>query len=365
MNTAPRPRWFPPFCTLPTLFAVMIVAELVVLVVVLSPSGNGATRSLEKLAIGSVYAQWLALLIAVVLCSLRETLDRLQPWLGSLLAWLSIIVTSALAASAVRWLDLNLQLNLSGSRDDSTHFVVATTAVCALIGAALLRYLIIIERWRGRVEAASKAQVDALQARIRPHFLFNSMNTIISLIRSRPNEAERAVEDLSDLFRAALGSDQKMATLGDELDLVEQYLRIEQLRLGSRLSVQRELDSAPRDLPMPRLLLQPLVENAVVHGIARLPQGGVISLACSHQHGRVTLIVCNPCPADDGLARTGHNGHALGNIRERIGYHYGDRARVETTPTKGAFVVTLSLPETLSHTSTPVSQEDTDAHRHR
>ena len=352
INTRPKPRtqWLPPFCTLPTLFAVMIVAELVVLVVVLAP---GVERALivERLAIGSVYAQWLALLIVVVLCSLRDVLDRMRPWLGSLLAWLAIIATATLAAQAIRWIDLNLELGLTGPRNAGHPFVFATALLCALIGAALLRYLIVIERWRSRVEAASKAQVDALQARIRPHFLFNSMNTIISLIRTRPSEAERAVEDLSDLFRAALGSDQGMATLGDELDLVEQYLRIEQLRLGSRLSVQRELDDAPRALPMPRLLLQPLVENAVVHGIAKLPNGGVISLACRHEQRRVTLTVCNPCPTESsssGSARgndSGHNGHAIGNIRERIGYHYGDRASVETTPAAGAFVVTLTLPE--------------------
>lgn len=329
----------------------MIVAELVVLIVVLAP---GVERSLilGRLAIGSVYAQWLALLIVVVLCSLRNKLDRMQPWLGSLLAWLVIIVTATLAAQAVRWIDLNLALGLTGPREAAHPFVFATALLCALIGAALLRYLIVIERWRSRVEAASKAQVEALQARIRPHFLFNSMNTIISLIRTRPDEAERAVEDLSDLFRAALGNDQAMATLGDELDLVEQYLRIEQLRLGSRLSVQRDLDNAPRALPMPRLLLQPLVENAVVHGIAKLPGGGVISLACRYEHNLVTLTVCNPCPPVDARADdAGHNGHAVGNIRERIGYHYGNQASVETTSTGGAYVVTLSLPEPYSSQS--------------
>ncbi len=346
----PRTHWLPPFCTLPTLFAVMIVAELVVLVVVLAP-GSERVDALERLAIGSVFAQWLALLVVVALCSLRDRLDRMQPWIGSLLAWLAIIVTSALAASAIRWIDLNLAFGLTGSREAGLSFIWSTALICALIGAALLRYLIIIERWRSRVEAASKAQVEALQARIRPHFLFNSMNTIISLIRTRPSEAERAVEDLSDLFRAALGSDQRMATLGDELDLVDQYLRIELLRLGTRLSVQRELDDAPRAMPMPRLLLQPLVENAVIHGIARLPQGGVISLACRNEGHRVTLTVSNPCPIGprtiDGMGRAGagHNGHAVANIRERIGYHYGDGASLETRQAGGVFLVTLTLPE--------------------
>ena len=346
----PRTHWLPPFCTLPTLFAVMVVAELVVLVVVLAP-GSERSDALERLAIGSVYAQWLALLVVVALCSLRDQLDSLQPSVGSLLAWLAIIVTSTLAATAIRWVDLNLGLGLTGQRQNSHSFVWSTALLCALIGAALLRYLIIIERWRSRVEAASKAQVEALQARIRPHFLFNSMNTIISLIRTRPSEAERAVEDLSDLFRAALGSDQRMATLGDELDLIEQYLRIEQWRLGSRLSVQRELTDAPRAMPMPRLLLQPLVENAVVHGIARLPLGGVISLTCRHEHRCVILTVGNPCPStphavdDDGSAGLGHNGHAVANIRERIGYHYGNGASMETTQSIDSFVVTLTLPE--------------------
>ena len=142
-----------------------------------------------------------------------------------------------------------------------------------------------LEQWQERVEAASKAQVDALQARIRPHFLFNSMNTIASLIRTRPAEAERTVEDLSDLFRAALGSAETPGTLGEELDLMDHYLRIEKLRLGDRLRVEIEADELPRDLPLPRLLLQPLVENAIYHGVQPLADGGTIRIAGRHLPG--------------------------------------------------------------------------------
>src|SRR5690606_28006493 len=145
------------------------------------------------------------------------------------------------------------------------RFAGGTSAVTALIVAVVLRYLYAIDRWQAQVHASARAQADALQARIRPHFLFNSMNTIAGVIRRDPVVAERAVLDLSDLFRAALGAGQRDSTLAEELELAERYLAIEQLRLGDRLQVEWERrEPLPLDLPLPRLVLQPLVENAVL-----------------------------------------------------------------------------------------------------
>ncbi|MGA9421967.1 MAG: sensor histidine kinase, partial [Rhodanobacteraceae bacterium] len=214
-------------------------------------------------------------------------------------------------------------------------------AICALIAAALLRYLYVQDRWRERVRAAAKAQVDALQARIRPHFLFNSMNTIASLIRERPVEAERGVLDLADLFRAALGADDSIGTLGEELDLIENYLRLERLRLGARLQTDIEVATLPRDLPMPRLLLQPLVENAVYHGIQAIAAGGTIRIIGTCSGDGVEIRISNPVPANAAPKR---HGLALASIRGRIGYHFGERAELRVEPGADTYTVTLRLP---------------------
>src|SRR6185312_312415 len=248
MSEAKTHRWLPQFCSLPTLFAVMVVAEIVALVVVFAPDVH-ARAWLPRLGVASVYVEWLALLNAVVLCSMRQPLERLPVRSGFVVAWFLCVVVTALGAAVVCRMDQALELG------------------------------------RERVEAASKAQVDALQARIRPHFLFNSMNTIASLIRTRPAEAEQTVEDLSDLFRAALGASDKPGTLGEELDLLGDYLRIEKLRLGDRLGVEIDTRELPRDMPLPRLLLQPLVENAIYHGIQPRADGGTVRIAGRHSKG--------------------------------------------------------------------------------
>jgi len=331
----------PTFCSVPTLFVLMLVGELVALVVVLAPQ-DSPREWLPRLGTTSVYVQWLVLLNAVVLCSLRVPLQRLATLAGFFLAWFAAVATTALAATVVCRIDQALAFGLTVPSSETLRFVFANAAICALIAAAVLRYLFVLERWRERVHAAAKAQVEALQARIRPHFLFNSMNTIAGLVRTRPADAERTVEDLAELFRAALGRDDAPGTLGEELDLVGRYLDIERLRLGGRLRTEIDVAALPRDLPLPRLLLQPLVENAVYHGIQPLPQGGTLSIHGARDGGFVEIVFSNPLPAATGARR---NGIALDNVRARIEYHFGARGELRVEPQADRFVVRVRLPE--------------------
>ncbi|MEO8010576.1 MAG: sensor histidine kinase, partial [Dokdonella sp.] len=174
MTDADKRRWLPHFCSLPTLFAVMVVAELVVVVLALAPD-RFTRSSIAELGIASVFVQWLALLNAVVLCSLRDVLERLSPRAGFLIAWVLAVLTTGLGSALVHAMDHALSLGLTTEATGGLRFALGNAAICALIAAALLRYLFIRELWQERVRAAAKAQVDALQARIRPHFLFNSM----------------------------------------------------------------------------------------------------------------------------------------------------------------------------------------------
>jgi two-component system sensor histidine kinase AlgZ len=341
MGEAKTHRWLPQFCSLPTLFAVMVVAEIVALVVVFAPDIH-ARAWLPRLGVASVYVEWLALLNAVVLCSMRQTLERLPVRSGFVLAWFLCVVVTALGAAVICRMDQALGLGLSVPEDQTVRFVAGNAAIAALIAAALLRYLYVLELWQERVEAASKAQVDALQARIRPHFLFNSMNTIASLIRTRPAEAEQTVEDLSDLFRAALGASDKPGTLGEELDLLGDYLRIEKLRLGDRLGVEIDTRELPRDMPLPRLLLQPLVENAIYHGIQPRAEGGTLHLRGRPLGAGIEIVLTNPLPPH---APVRGNGVALANIRARIEYHFGARGELRVEPGPDVYTVSVRLPE--------------------
>jgi len=332
----------PNFCRLQRLFAVLVVAEMVVLVLALAPRDEGPWGWPRFLA-ASLFAQWLALTSAVLLCQARRALSRLPGMLALALAWLIPVLIAGGGAALVHELDVSLGYALSLSLDRRGEFAFGCAAIAALIGAVALRYFYVQEQWQAQVQAQADAEVRALQARIRPHFLFNSMNTIASLVRSDPETAERAVEDLSDLFRAALGAGQGESTLGEELVLADRYLSIEALRLGGRMKIRRTLpDDLPRDLVMPRLILQPLLENAINHGIARLTEGGEIVLSAERRKGRVWILIGNPCPVDR-LEDHG-NRHAQDSIAQRLAHYFEGRARMTTTRGQGYYAVELELP---------------------
>lgn len=327
----------PDFCQLPALFALFIVGALTVTVMWLARDDQ---RDWPAYSVSMLFVTWLAMVIAVILCKLRTLLLRLpgrMPYLG---VWLIIVLTVFAASSMARWIDQALSMEMIGS--SMLTFVRDNTLIAALLGAAMLRYFYVLTQWQARLAAVSQAQVEALQARIRPHFLFNSMNTVAALIRVNPAAAERTVEDLCELFRAALGQhDIGDGTLGEELALVERYLAIEQLRLGPRLRILRDLDELPADYPLPRLLLQPLVENAVRHGIQPLRGGGEVILRGQRDGDGVRIEIINPLP--DTPATPG-NGHGLENVRKRVAYRYGPLARVDAGVEGDHFVVLLQLP---------------------
>lgn len=317
------------------MFAIVLVAGITVAVMALTPGSGFDWVSFSS---GILFAVWLALCNGVALCKLRPLLLRLPGSAAFAGVWLAILVIVGVASFVVGWLDDALKMSLTP--DSTLRFVTANVTLSALIGAALLRYFYVVAQWQARQAAVAHAQVQALQARIRPHFLFNSMNTVAALVRVDPDAAESTIENLSELFRAALGQEGP-STLGSELDLVDRYLAIEQLRLGSRLRVQSDLHDLPLSLPMPRLLLQPLVENAVLHGISSRRDGGVLQLQGHGNQQGVTLTLDNPLAPDPPEAG---NGHGLDNVRQRLGYHFGAAARLNTRIHDGHFEVALWFP---------------------
>jgi two-component system sensor histidine kinase AlgZ len=198
--------------------------------------------------------------------------------------------------------------------------------------------------WRARrlSPALAEARLQALQARIRPHFLFNSINSVLSLMRSNPVQAETALENLAELYRVLMADNQQLSPLVREMELARAYLDLEALRLGERLRVDWRVDNAPAQALLPALVLQPLLENAVCHGIEPSPRGGRIGVDIFARGGQLTVVVRNPCP-DEAPARPG-NRMALSNIRERLALHFDAEARLSAHRVGDEFVVQMVIP---------------------
>lgn len=198
--------------------------------------------------------------------------------------------------------------------------------------------------WRHRAlsPALAEARLQALQSRIRPHFLYNSLNTVLSLMRSSPKQAESVLENLADLFRVHMADNRQLSPLSRELELARAYANLEEIRLGERLRMLWKVDNAPQDALLPPLVLQPLLENAVYHGVEPMPEGGEVRVDVFAKDKQLNLVVRNPA-GGAGERRSG-NRMALSNIRERLELHFDADARLTTHEVGGEFIVQVVMP---------------------
>ena len=209
---------------------------------------------------------------------------------------------------------------------DSPPGAMLRAVVLGVAAAGILLFYLAL-RTRALAPALDEARLQALNARIRPHFLFNSLNTVISLIRAEPQRAETALEELAELFRALMRDHRERLPLADEIVLCRQYLDLEKLRLGERLTVEWEIIDVPDDLRVPPLMLQPLLENAVCHGIEPLPDGGTIHIRFTRRDTMLHIELRNPC-LSEGKGDTSGNRMAIANIRERLTLYHDLEAQL-------------------------------------
>lgn len=343
--------YLPDFCAAWNVLLVIVGAELVAVLVAIARVGL-QPQFLPDLARTSLFLLWIALGSAAALCWLRPRLATLGVRRGSI-ATLGVLLVITGVVSEVAWWAASrgfaAAANPAGFGTGShLAFTLGNLAIGTIVGAIGLRYFYVAHQWRRNVEREARARVDALQARIRPHFLYNSMNTIAALTRSDPERAETAVEDLADLFRASLAETRHEVALEDELEIARTYQRIEQLRLGARLRVEWRLEGVPRGALVPSLIVQPLLENAIYHGIERLPGGGTVSVEGRLHGGAVELVVANPRVPEAALPGRSGNRIALANIRERLELAYPGAASltadVETAPQGERYVVRIRFP---------------------
>ena len=295
----------------------------------------------------SLMVESIVLASCLLLCACRGVLARLP----AAAAFATIFLVIQLIVIGFSWLAARYFLPYGGldSELGSGGWILRNLLISLIASLVFVRYLILHRQWQMQVRAEAGARLEALQARIRPHFLFNTLNTIASLVRTRPDDAEQAVLDLADLLRTGLRTN-ATHTLGEELELVRGYLRIESQRLGDRLRIDwRVADSLPIDQNIPALLVQPLVENAVVHGIARLPEGGHLEItAGSRGKGAWFVRVENPWPGPEEKSAPSAGGRgnrmALDNIRQRLELAYGDQASLKIDSTVDHFSAEIRVP---------------------
>ena len=336
MNSTPSPPldalWRPT-----SVMAVVLAGEALALVLALAPAQPPGSR-MVLFGLASLGIQWVALATLWALFLLRRLLTRLTP-IGVAWACLGLLMGMALLVliAAGGLLDLTIRPTEAGRTD----FVLRMLAVALVVG--LIGLLTYRNYWAARRLAvrAKQLELEALQARIRPHFLFNTLNTGAALVRARPDEAERLLLDLADLFRYALRGPQRIP-LADELALTRRYLDIELLRFGERLRLEWQVPESLPDVHVPSLSIQPLAENAIRHGIERLPQGGCVDVSVEVTNTEVIVTVGYDMPH----VATASTGHAVGlsSSRERVDALTEGRGRVEAHVRDGRHLARMVLP---------------------
>jgi two-component system sensor histidine kinase AlgZ len=342
---AEKSLYLPDFCTSRTTLVLILIVELTALVLTLARQ-NRETDFWADLTRTSFFLLWVALGGAGLLCLTKRQRVRFNVAQGSAMVFAIMAAVIALVSACAFYLGRTASIYAMGMYDLFPHnadtFLLRNISIGLVVTAVALRYFYVTHEWRRNVEMQAAARVHALQARIRPHFLFNSMNTIAALTRSNPVLAEQAVQDLADLFRANLNEQRNVLRLEEEVEVAHIYQRIEELRLGDRLQVQWSVDALPQDALVPGLMLQPLLENAIYHGIEPRQDGGTVTVTGEVSGDLITIVVRNPV-GGEGRRTTG-NQLALTNIRERLMLMYGERALVKSGRFDHEYIVTLRFP---------------------
>lgn len=317
----------------------VVVGELLAILLVLADTWN--PDFMQQLSMKSLFVQWTVLGSAGAIVALRTVLRKSSVTVIASVSYIVIIIVTLVTSEAA------FQLLYAVKAEGSGHavFLVKNVAIAAIVAVIALRYLYLQHQVRRRLMAESRARVQALQSRIRPHFLFNSMNTIAALVKSQPDMAEQTIEDLADLFRMSLSGADKKHTLGQELEMAKRYLRIEQLRLGDRMELKWDIAEAPLGALIPPVILQPLLENAVYHGIEPRVRGGTIQFSARLRGGEVVLLASNSMP-DENEKKNARKGHqiAIKNIQERLELSYDPPGKLKMVEDGGYFSVEVRIP---------------------
>ena len=344
----PEQEFLPNLCSVQSVFFLVLLSSLLSLVFAVI-EGQLFPLPWLRFAEYSLFILWTALIGAGVLCQLRPWLRRWPTPMAASVSYGVSLLTAAGVGVAGQLL-FSLQKDAFGYTAFDWPLLAKQCLIAAVLAGIGLRYIYLQQQLQNQQRAQLNAQIQALQARIRPHFLFNSMNIIASLIHVDPDLAEQVVEELADLFRASL-AEASMTTVERELSLCRHYMHIEQLRMGDRLQVQWQIELEDSSLQIPSLILQPLLENAVYHGVQPDPDGGQVVLTVKQTQHALLLDVFNTLPAGYALGQQRHkagNHMAQNNILQRLRAHYGGSAMFSAEVESGGYRATIQIDHVVS-----------------
>lgn len=342
-TTADQDDFFlPDLCNGRSIFIVLLVAELLAIMMVLA-TNETLFIDWAQLGLTSLFIQWIALTTSGILCQLRPFLKPLSPAIVGLSCFSVLMLDIAVVSWIGNWAS-HIYEDMSLRTAFNIELIGRNVLIGSIIGGMTMRYFYVVQQLAARKQSELMARLQALQSRIRPHFLFNSMNIIASLIAVDPDTAERVVEDLSDLFRASLNEAGNQVPLQQELDLCQRYIRIEQLRLGDRLQVEWDIPALPSDCFIPLLTLQPLMENAIYHGVQSRTEGGKVKISVEIAEPKIKVKIYNPFTADASDHNQKGNRMALDNIRNRLQTLFGDDAKLTNVVENEIYCAELTLP---------------------
>ncbi|MFV2055025.1 MAG: sensor histidine kinase [Thiohalomonadales bacterium] len=333
--------FLPDFCHVRMVFSVVVIGELLAIVLALAPMQRVENRW-QDLAVISLFVQWIGLLSSGILCLCRDWLSRLSDSYAATISYLILLTTTTVFSEITYW-----TVQWYTHSEDVTwrvDFLITNLIICAIVSAVVLRYFYVQHQWGRNLQAKSQARIQALHSRIRPHFLFNSLNTIASLTRIDPVLAETATEDLADLFRGALSETTHEVSLASEIQLAKRYLHIERLRLGDRLKETWLIDDLPMDALIPQLTLQPLIENAIYHGIEHLKDGGTIEICGNMSNQLLQITITNPVSDFTRTIQRDSNQMAQENVALRLNALYGPLGKLSVNVLDKQYELTINFP---------------------
>jgi two-component system sensor histidine kinase AlgZ len=346
--------FLPNLCDSQHLLRLVLVAALLSALLVLAASPDFIPFPWGRFFATDFLVLCIALISSFLLCRLRSALMRMPRATAAVIIFAILTGVVALFSGLAQIAAVRLGMEGGVLGMPSWQYILRNVLIGAIIDGLILRYFYLQEQLRGKQRAELTARLQALQSRIRPHFLFNSMNIIASLIQVDQDKAEQAVEDLSELFRASLKAEGEV-NLDEELMLCQRYVNIEALRLGGRLQVEWRLHKVPETVRIPLLTLQPLIENAIYHGVEPRGEPSLVRISVDYTGQEVVIIITNPAAPPSSSHPRG-NRMAIANIRQRLQAHYGLSAKLTTSADREMFTTYLSYPLSLG------VSEDRSAH---
>jgi len=342
---SPTPRNFlPDFGSFGMAIRLVLLAELLAIIITIGRNEHFNEAAWQDFNLLAAFALIISLCSVLVLKILAPLLARLSPTVGSIVVVLLVLVVTALGTDLLIFALHDLGFIAERWPPWRQSLILRSLIIATVVTVLGLRYLFLQHKSELDSRSRQEAKMQALQSRIRPHFLFNSLNSVASLTRSDPTRAEAVLHDLADLFRVLLADARKLVPISAEREISRQYLEIEKIRLGDRLQIKWNVADIPRSAQIPALTLQPLLENAIYHGIEPRFAGGMIRIDMWMEGELLNIMITNPLPDVRKNVHSKGNRLAQDNIRQRLATQFGERASMQAFEEGGMYHVKVKMP---------------------